>query len=143
MKTYVEQSFKLGGSLCDLENTPIATRKRHWANFGVGPKGGGDKTLGRHQHGAWRLRHGYDPEEAPVEIVVGRHTRPRRNGPAADYVCLHASLGDHERSDPDFVSYDHISLRRPWLTQREISEEKVRDTHKLACLGLPENKIFL
>ena len=81
--------------------------------FGVGPKGGGDKTLGRHQHGAWRLRHGYDPEEAPVEIVVGRHTRPRRNGPTADYVRLHASLGDYERSDPDFVSHDHISLRRP------------------------------
>ena len=46
-------------------------------------------------------------------LWVDTHTRPRRNGPATDYVRLHASLGDHERSDPDFVSHDHISLRRP------------------------------
>ena len=56
IKAYVEQSFKLGGSLSDIDNNGIRTRDRHWANFGVGPSGGDNSVESRHAFGAWRLR---------------------------------------------------------------------------------------
>ena len=71
IKGYLEQSFKLGGSQADIDGNPIATRTRHWANFGVGPSGGDDSRLSVHKYGAWRLRDGYDKDEVPIEIVVG------------------------------------------------------------------------
>ena len=83
----LEQSFK-------LDNTQSATRKRHWANFWVGPSGGPHTQTVK-----WRLRNGnhwlhpclsmriltymhvychrYDPKEYPctIAIVVGRHPK--------------------------------------------------------------------
>ncbi len=48
---------------------------------------------------------------------------------------------EFERSQTGFVRYGHRSLCDKWREDREIAPEKVRDTHKLACLGLPEDKI--
>ena len=142
MKKYVEQAFKLSGNLADIDNNPIATRKQHWANFGVGPSGGDDSVTCTHNYGAWRLRKGYSPLEVPTEIVVGRHTRPRRS--TGDYTLIHESLGAYERSlGPTFLHYGDAALGADWMVEREITPEKVRDTHKLACLGLPPNKIRL
>ena len=141
MKTYLEQSFKLGGAQTDIDGNTIATRSRHWANFGVGPSGGDHNRTTIHVYGAWRLRTGYDPAEIPCEIVVGRHTKPNRR--AGEYTLLHPTLGEFERSQRRFVSYGHRSLCDKWREDREIKPEKLRDTHKLACLGLPEEKIPL
>ena len=77
IKGYLEQSFKLGGGAKDLNDDPIATRTRHWVNFGAGPSGGDDSSLSVHRYNAWRLRVGYDPKERPCQIVVGRHTKPK------------------------------------------------------------------
>ena len=41
------------------------------------------------------------------------------------------------------MRYGTASLCDEWREDREIKIEKVRDTHKLACLGLPEDKIGL
>ena len=92
MKSYVEQSYKLGGNLTDADGNSIATRGRHWVNFGIGPSGGDTSIPSRHQFGAWRLRTGYEARERPCEIVVGRNTRPnRRDG---EYVLLYPTI-DH------------------------------------------------
>ena len=141
MKRYVDQSYKLGGSHMDIDNNPIATRSRHWVNFGIGPTGGGDGRTSQHRYGAWRLRTGYDPSEIPCEIVAGCHTKPdRRTGV---YELLHDTLGEYESQAPDFLSFEHPALRDPWRVEREITPEKLYDTHKLACLGLPRHKIHL
>ena len=141
IKGYVEQSFKLGGSLSDIDNNGIRTRDRYWANFGVGPSGGDNSVESRHAFGAWRLRDGYSVTEIPVEIVVGRDTKPNRR--AGEYVRLHDSIGAYERSNPQFVPFDHPLWCAEYVQEREIPVEKVRDTHRLACLGLPEDKIHL
>ena len=139
MKKYLDQSFKLGGSQTDIDGKQIATRARHWANFGLGPSGGPDSKTTVHKYGAWRLREGYDPAERPCEIVVGRHTRPVRS--KGEYVCVKRTLGEYERSRAGFIRYGSPSLHDKWRHDRPLKPEKVRDTHKLACLGLPENKI--
>ena len=56
---------------------------------------------------------------------------------------MHDSLGDYERATAGFVSYGDASWSVKWDEEREIVPEKVSDTHKLACLGLPEDKIHL
>ena len=141
MKLYLEQSFKLGGTMTDIDGVSIATRSRHWANFGVGPSGGEESRLTLHKYNAWRLREGYDPAERPCEIVVGRHTRPQRSH--SRYVLIYPTLGEYERNQTDFVKYGTRCLHDKWRIDRDLEPEKVRDTHKLACLGLPEAKIHL
>ena len=116
-------------------------RWSHWINFGAGPSGGNDNTTTVHNYGAWRLRRTYDPAERPIEIVTGRHTRPNRN--QGEYTLTHCSLGDYERATPGFVGFGDPSWCTKWDHEREIAPEKVRDTHKLACLGLPADKISL
>lgn len=141
VKKYLDQSYKLGGEQKDIDNEPIATRQRHWVNFGAGPTGGDDNTTTVHRYNAWRLRCGYDPAERPIAIVCGRHTRPdRRNG---EYVLLHPNLGAYERSAAGFVKFNNPLWTQKWDVAREISDEKLADTHKLACLGLSEDKIHL
>ena len=141
MKMYLEQSYKLGGELKDINNNSIATRTRHWVNFGTGPTGGDGDRKSRHTYGGWRLRCGYDPSEVPCAIVAGRHTRPKRS--AGEYELLYDTLGEYEEEQEDFVKFGTPSLTDPWRVEREITVEKVRDTHKLACLGIPEDKIHL
>ena len=79
LKKYFDQSYKLGGGQADIDNNSIATRRRHWVNFGVGPSGDTNSRTSRHKYGAWRLRTGYSKIEVPCEIVVAHHTRPKRN----------------------------------------------------------------
>ena len=141
MKKYVEQSYKLGGQQQDIDGNGIATRRRHWVNFGLGPSGGDNSVLTRHKYGAWRLRCTYDPSEVPCEIVVARHTRPNRA--AGEYSLLYPTLGDFQTNTVDFVPFESPSLHDKWREPREIVPEKVRDTHKLACLGLPDELIHL
>ena len=141
IKGYLEQSFKLGGTQQDIDGNAIATRARHWANFGVGPSGGDDSRTSTHKYGAWRLRNGYDPAEVPIEIVVGRHTRPRRH--VGEYTLLHTTLGRFERATEGFRKFGHRSWTAKFRESRPISADKVRDTHKLACLGLPDARISL
>ena len=142
MKKYVEQSHKLGSSHTDIDKNAIATRDRHWVNFGIGSSGGPQGTLSRHKYGAWRLHNGYDPSEVPCEIVVGRHTHPNHN--SVEYVLLYENLGVFERQNRDFVKYKSETLCDGWRVEREIPAEKVRDTHKLVCLGMrEEDKIGL
>ena len=81
-----------------------------------------------------RLRDGYDPSEEPCEIVVGKHTTPRRR--TGEYLLVHHSIGDYEGQLAGFVKFESPSLC-------EIKPEKVCDTHKLVCLGLPDDKIRL
>ena len=102
---------------------------------------GANSRTSRHKYGAWRLRTGYSKIEAPCEIVVARHTRPKRN--SGEYFLLFPTLGVFQRQKPDFIRYEHESLREDWRIEREIPAEKVRDTHKLACLGLPEYQIAM
>ena len=123
MKEYLEQSFKLGNSQQDIDGNPIATRSRHWVNFGVGPSGGDTSATTVHTYGAWRLRNGYDPAEIPCEIVVGRHTRPRRT--VGEYTLLNLTLGECENQQSDFVRYGSPSLHDKWREEREIAPEKV------------------
>ena len=139
MKRYVEQSFKVGGAHMDIDGNPIATRSRHWANFGWGPSGGHDSITTLHKYGAWRLRNGYDPAEVPCEIVIGRHTRPVRT--KGEYVLQYETLGEYEARQPNFIKYGSRCLHDKWRRERTIKPEKVRDTHRLACLGLPDSKI--
>ena len=141
MKSYLCQSYKLGGAHADIDGNPIATRARHWVNFGAGPAGGDNSMPTVHNYGAWRLRNGYDETEVPTEIVLGRHTRPSRG--TGEYILTHASLGDYEQATNGFVCYSDASWSAKWDHEREIAPEKVRDTHKLACLGLPDDKISL
>ena len=144
MKKYVRQSHKVGGSHTDIDGDPISTRARHWVNFGWGPSGGPHNRITRHKYGAWRMRTSYDPAEYPCEIVIGRHTQPRRT--TGEYVfpdsCV-LTLGDFQRRKSGFISFDSRRLAQKWSVDREIPLEKVRDTHKLACLGLSEDKIGL
>ena len=79
--------------------------------------------------------------EVPREIVVGHHTRPnRRNG---ECVLLHSTLDDYERQMRGFVKFESRSWGAEWRVEREVTAEKVRDTHKLVCLVLPEDKMHL
>ena len=87
------------------------------------------------------MRKGYDPSEVPLAIVVGCHTRPNRRG--GEYVLLHPTLGHYERQMAGFVKFESRSWGAAWRVEREVTAEKVRDTHKLACLGPPEDKIHL
>ena len=141
MKAYLDQSYKLGGSHVDIDGNPIATRTRHWVNFGVGPSGGPISGPSVHDYGAWRLRNSYDAAEVPIEIVIGRHTRPNRS--QGVYTLTHPSLGAYERATVGFVNYGEAVWSAKWDHEREVAPEKVRDTHKLACLGLPDDKISL
>lgn len=86
------------------------------------------------------MRSRYDKTERPIEIVVGRNTAPNRR--QGDY-AMEQSLGDFERQQADFVKFGTPSLCDGWRVARPIKAEKVRDTHKLACLGLPDDKIRL
>ena len=143
MKAYIEPSYKLGSSHADIDNNAIATRRRHWINFGAGPSGGPDSTITTHKFGAWRLRDGYDAEEVPCEIVVGRHIKPNRR--QGKYIFVNEriqTIGAYERSlGRAFVKYGARSWNAKWRHARALTAEKVRDTHKLACLGLPADKI--
>ena len=58
-------------------------------------------------------------------------------------VLTHPNLGAYERSRVGFVKYDTDSFHDKWRTARAIPDEKVCDTHKLACLGLPDGEIRL
>ena len=59
------------------------------------------------------------------------------------YVRVVDSLPAFEQSSRQFVEFGHRSWSADWSVEREIAPEKVRDTHKLVCLGLPEDKIHL
>ena len=68
--------------------------------------------VSRHKYGAWRLRSGYQSSEVPCcEIVVGRHTRPKRV--TAEYVLIHPTIGDYERQVSGFLKLEDPVLRNP------------------------------
>ena len=142
IKGYLQQSYKLGTPHADIDGKSIATQSRHWANFGFGPSGGPNSTITQHQYGAWRLRDGYEDKEPPCEIVVSKYVKPNRR--QGVYVLQDESIrtvGAYQRSLKGFVKYNHRSWNTKWRHERPLTAEKVRDTHKLACLGLPMDKI--
>ena len=59
------------------------------------------------------------------------------------YELLHDTLGEYESQAPDFLSFDHPVFRDPWHVEREITSEKIYDTHKLTSLGFRRYKIHL